>query len=779
MKTVNQLSEVEIKAGIRALMQGYLNKGYQPEALHTYTNLIGEPLYWRSRLRGGDGKKIFPISFNGEAFELKEPTHDGKKPLYGLARIKDVDTLYLVEGEYKSDWLNKIGIATVATTGASSHESLDFSPLLGKTVYLWPDNDEAGKKHIEAVRAILNGLGCTTHLIDIEPLGLSPKGDVFDWLKINHPAVFEKGATAEVFQAAKNAVLGLECIVEAIAENLIKPDVQSEVKAAKEPEGESLDATIERLSKLRPAEYSRVKDAEAKRLGIKCGALDQEIRIKQKEKDAANGAPFEVIEPWASPVNGEALLNEVLATIHRHVICSPNTARAATLWIVHTYLLDAVYCSPMAVITAPDKGCGKTTFLEVMAEMVYQPIPTSSISAAALYRTIDQYQPTLLIDEVDSFLAGDESMRGILNSGHKRKGAYVMRCEGDDNQMKRFSTWAAKLLSGISAKNLHDTITSRAVILELRKKLPTETIASNRNNEAHYHAICRKLVRWSADIEQQVRKATTSLPDALDDRQKDNWEPLLTIADLAGGKWPALARETAIALCTNAEVKSHRAEFLEDVRTVFETQQIDRISTADLIKYLCDDEEASWATYNRGKPINPRQISNLLKGYGIVSNTLRFSGKSSAKGFEKDQFLDAWARYVDVSLGVSAVTPPYPLQPNEYKAPSVTDEKPLSVTRNILRNGVTDVTDSENLSVTLQANNYKACNGIEDKLGEAQKEKGNHSQNTSKNGLEDSSVTSENLSKGAIPTKQYLDESWDRFIAEKDDQEPPFQEATV
>ena len=778
MKTVNQLTEVEIKAGIRALMQGYINKGYQPEALHTYTNHNGELLYWRSRLRGSEGKKIFPISWSGEVFELKEPTHDGKKPLYGLAKIKDADTIYLVEGEYKADWLNKIGITTAATTGASSHDSLDFAPLTGKSVYLWPDNDDAGKKHMEAVRILLNGLGCTTHLLDIDALELPLKGDAFDWLKAHHAGIFNK-PSAEVLKAAKDAVLGLPLAIQEEAENLIKPVIQSEVIPVKEPEGESLDETIERLSKLRPAEYSRVKDAEAKRLGIKCGALDQEIRIKQKDKDAANGAPFEVIEPWASPVNGETLLNDVLATIHKHVICSPHTARAATLWIAHTYLLDAVYCSPLAVITAPDKGCGKTTFLEVMAEMVYQPIPTSSISAAALYRTIEQYHPTLLIDEVDSFLAGDESMRGILNSGHKRKGAFVMRCDGDDNQMKRFSTWAAKLLSGISAKNLHDTITSRAIILELRKKLPTEMIASNRNNEAHYHAICRKLVRWTSDIEQQVRKATTSLPDALDDRQKDNWEPLLAIADIAGGKWPTMARETATALCTNAEVKSYRAEFLEDVRTVFESHQIDRISTADLIKYLCDDEEANWATYNRGKPISPRQLSNLLKGYGIVSNTLRFSGKPSAKGFEKEQFLDVWARYVDVSLGVSAVTPPYPLQPNEYKASSVTDEKPLSVTRNILRNVVTDVTDSENLSVTLQANKYKACNGIEDKLGEAQKEKSTHPQNVSKNGFEGVSVTSENPSKGAIPTKQYLDESWDRFIAEKDDQEPPFQEATV
>jgi hypothetical protein len=208
LKTVNQLTEVEIKAGIRALMQGYLNKGYQPEALHTYTNGEGEPLYWRSRLRGSEGKKIFPISWSGEAFELKEPIHDGKKPLYGLAKIMDADTIYLVEGEYKADWLNKIGIATVATTGASSHDSLDFAPLAGKSVYLWPDNDEAGKKHMEAVRSLLDGLGCATHLINIDALELPLKGDAYDYLKAHHVGIFNK-PSVEVLKAAKDAVLGL------------------------------------------------------------------------------------------------------------------------------------------------------------------------------------------------------------------------------------------------------------------------------------------------------------------------------------------------------------------------------------------------------------------------------------------------------------------------------------------------------------------------------------------------------------------------------------------
>lgn len=435
---------------------------------------------------------------------------------------------------------------------------------------------------------------------------------------------------------------------------------------------EDLDKTIERLAKLRPAEYDRVKKDEAGKLSITVKALDAEIRIKQKEKDLANNAPFKTIEPWAHAIDGSDLLCSVVKTIHGYVICSEHTARAAALWITHTYLLDVIYCSPLAIITAPDKGCGKSTLLDVMADMVYQPIPTASISAAALYRTIEEYQPTLLIDEVDSFLAGDEAMRGIINCGHKRKAAFVMRCDGEDNKPKRFSTWSAKLLSGISAKNVHDTITSRAIILELRKKLATEVIASNRNNQDEYHTLSRKLVRWTSDIKDQVRQSNVTFPNSLNDRQKDNWESLLAIADIAGGQWPEMARETAVAICSKAETKSYKVELLEDIKAIFELKKIDRVSTADLINYLCEDVEANWVTYSHGKQISPKQLAKLLGGYDIASKTVRFGVYDTAKGYYKAQFLDAWARYVDVFVPASTENESVPSHTNADVAQVVT-----------------------------------------------------------------------------------------------------------
>lgn len=269
---------------------------YEFEGAFIYENQDGEFLHARPRFRNpiNGNKWIRALSFDGAKPVYKMPDYPNGKPLYNLPKIKDADVVYFVEGEKVAAWINRIGLVATTCGGAQDHDKADFAPLAGKTIYLWPDFDEAGKKHIEAVRSLLNNLGCTTHLIDIEALGLPPKCDAFDWLKANHPQVFERGASAEVLNQAADAVLTLQLVDASIEPaNPIKAEAVG---------AESLDETIERLSKLRPAEYSRVKDAEAKRLGIKCGALDQEVRIKQKKKTQLMMRPLKSLSLGLAPL---------------------------------------------------------------------------------------------------------------------------------------------------------------------------------------------------------------------------------------------------------------------------------------------------------------------------------------------------------------------------------------------------------------------------------------------------------------------------------------------
>ena len=173
-----------------------------------------------------------------------------------------------------------------------------------------------------------------------------------------------------------------------------------------------------------------------------------------------------------------------------------------------------------------------------------------------------------------------------------------------------------------------------------------------------FDSLSSKLARFADDYSEQVRQSRPNLPPSLNDRAQDNWEPLLAIAMVAGDEWLKVATETALKISGNeSAAQSIGVELLTDIQEVFEEKAVDRMSTADLIKALCEDEEWPWATYNRGVPIKPRQLAKRLKAYDIFSETVRIRSLSTPKGYEKKQFEEAFSRYIPSSPSVSATTP--------------------------------------------------------------------------------------------------------------------------
>jgi hypothetical protein len=161
-----------------------------------------------------------------------------------------------------------------------------------------------------------------------------------------------------------------------------------------------------------------------------------------------------------------------------------------------------------------------------------------------------------------------------------------------------------------------------------------------------FEEIASKLARFAEDYSQQVLQARPDLPDELSDRAQDNWEPLLAIAECAGPDWLKRAKVAALKLSAAAEdAVSTGNELLADIQFVFESKQVGKLKTTDLIDALVSDEEKPWATYNRGKPFTPRQLANLLAPYGIKPKTVRF-GAFTPKGYEAAQFTDAFSRYL-------------------------------------------------------------------------------------------------------------------------------------
>ena len=476
--------------------------------------------------------------------------------------------------------------------------------------------------------------------------------------------------------------------------------IDSTPPAVADPEdGATSDADyLARLAGLSPIEYDRQRESVAKAMNIRAATLDKQVKELRQEKGSTEGIDFDDVEPWPHPVEPAALLSDLVAAIKRFIICPDETAHAAALWIAMTWFMDVVQVAPLAVITAPEKRCGKSQLLSLLGRLVHRPLAASNITPAALFRAVDAWKPTLLVDEADAFMKDNEELRGLLNCGHTRDSAYIVRVVGDDHTPKRFNVWGAKALAGIG--HLADTIMDRSIVLELRRKLPHEEVLRLRHAEPGlFDDLSAKLTKFASDTRERLRRCRPDLPNALHDRAQDNWEPLLAIAEMAGGEWPQIARHAALKLSGSTEDGGTMGnELLADIREVFESKRLAKISTADLINHLCDDDEKSWATYNRGKPITPRQVAKKLKEYGIASKNLRVNYEV-VKGFEHEQFIEAFARYLALSPEVAL---------HRYKLPEASSHAGFDVADDSLRSG------NENQAATPKPPPIQACSGVAD-----------------------------------------------------------------
>lgn len=444
---------------------------------------------------------------------------------------------------------------------------------------------------------------------------------------------------------------------------------------------------LEQLRTMRgndPAAFARlrlqVKDARM----VSMSEFDRLTAPSGEEgQPAANTEIFAEVEPWASTVDGADLLDDITHALARHVIADKETLRAAALWAAFTWFVDVVQVAPIANITAPEKRCGKSILLTALGKLVHRPLQVSNIAPAALFRSIELWAPTLLIDEVDAFLAAHDDARGILNAGFTRDSAIVIRCVGDDHMPTPFNVWGAKALCGIG--KIADTLADRSVPLRLRRRTAGESVESLRHSDPMlWEQLRSRLARFTLDNCEAIERARPTPITGLNDRANDAWEPLLAIAEAAGEHWPKSARNAAITLHgLEGEAPSIGAELLADVKAVFDTKKASKIFSADLLETLVADEEAPWATWNRGKPISPRQLSAKLADFGIKSKDIRI-GSANKKGYDLGNFLDAFGRYLLTDTPLPSATARQPSNgeapsdfPSATRAHSVADKKAL------------------------------------------------------------------------------------------------------
>lgn len=362
--------------------------------------------------------------------------------------------------------------------------------------------------------------------------------------------------------------------------------------------------------------------------------------------DDLQGAGFELEdpEPWPEPVDGAELLDDLAGTFTRFLALPDGAAPALALWTVHAHAHDASPVSPVLALTSPEKRCGKTTLLELLSAVVPRPLPASNVTAATVFRAVERWEPTLLVDEADTFLRDGSELRGILNSGHRRSLAYVVRTVGDEHEPRTFRTWAPKAIALIG--ELPDTLQDRSVEVRMRRRAPDEEVDRLRLDRLEeLEPLRRRVWTWARKQEDTLRDAEPDLPSSLHDRERDNWRPLLAIADAAGGRWPARGREAAKALQEGErDDRSLGTRLLADVRKILDEHPSDRIRSKKLVDKLTALEEAPWSEY-KGRGLSPVSLANFLRSFDVSSKKLRFPS-GPYKGYEVVAFEDAFRRYL-------------------------------------------------------------------------------------------------------------------------------------
>jgi putative DNA primase/helicase len=405
---------------------------------------------------------------------------------------------------------------------------------------------------------------------------------------------------------------------------------------------------IERLAGLPALEYDRERDVAAKALGCRNSTLDGLVyatRAKDKIDLQGRALNLREMQPWPEPVGGAEVLSDTSEQISRYVVLPDGAADVIAVWSAHTYVHNAFEHTPRLNITSPDKRCGKTTARDVLAELVARPLPTENLSTAVLFRVIEHSQPTFLADEVDTWLADNDELRGLLNAGHKRNGQ-ALRCEGEGNEVRGFTVFAPAVLCGIGS--LPGTLADRAIPIQMaRAKRGEVKERFDSRHTDHLKELARKLARFCADSRAALEHCDPVLPEGAYNRVADNWRPLFAIAEAAGGDWPERIANAFSRLVSSKDLDDQGlgTMLLADIRAVLNAEG--KVFSRVLIARLNSMADRPWPEAGKGgKPITERWLASRLRGFKIYPGDVHI-GNEHAKGYELTAFAESFARYLD------------------------------------------------------------------------------------------------------------------------------------
>jgi Protein of unknown function (DUF3631) len=416
-------------------------------------------------------------------------------------------------------------------------------------------------------------------------------------------------------------------------------------KKESEPPPELTNEVVINLAGMTPLQYAQRMPREAKKYKTPVKLLEKAVEAVRFEQEAEKLLELHwEVKPAEDPVDATQLFAEIETRILQHVVMPKDLAFVVALWVGQTWIHQHGTYSPILGVTSAERDSGKSTLMGVIAFLVRRSLLSVGVSAAALYRSIEKWNPTFVVDEADDAFIDNPDLRQVINSGWTR-GQGVMRCDPDTNEPRRFPTFCPKAIA-LKGKKMPDTMLSRTIFIEMKRRLRSEKVDHFRHlDDAGFARMRSQLARWAQDCGEPLGLAQAVQPEGFMNRTASNWQLMFAIADSLGEEVGARARTIAQQIAGVTDMASAGVALLQDIKTMFEASTLDYLTSKTIIERLTADPEKPWAEWSRGKPITEKGVAGLLHEYRIISRTVGPKG-STAKGYRRADFEDGWERYL-------------------------------------------------------------------------------------------------------------------------------------